>query len=69
MGIASIFVVSSLIFSPLASASESPTFVARNAERQAHLEQLQQEMTAKAEDLRSRQKLVEQPTDEPAQKG
>ncbi|WEK30265.1 MAG: hypothetical protein P0Y58_25805 [Candidatus Pseudomonas phytovorans] len=32
MGIASVFVLSSLLLSPLAMAEESPSFVARNAE-------------------------------------
>ena len=32
MGIASVFVLSSLLLSPLAMAEESPAFVARNAE-------------------------------------
>ncbi|MHC6227297.1 hypothetical protein ACYU03_21405 [Pseudomonas sp. X10] len=32
MGVASVFVLSSLLLSPLAMAEESPAFVARNAE-------------------------------------
>ncbi|MBA1201908.1 hypothetical protein G7009_09065 [Pseudomonas capeferrum] len=35
MGIASVFVLSSLLLSPLAMAEESPAFVARNAELSA----------------------------------
>ncbi|UVL60859.1 hypothetical protein LOY54_23005 [Pseudomonas sp. B21-032] len=35
MGVASVFVLSSLLLSPLAMAEESPAFVARNAERAA----------------------------------
>ena len=32
MGVASVFILSSLLLSPLAMAEESPAFVARNAE-------------------------------------
>lgn len=35
MGVASVFVLSSLLLSPLALAEESPAFVARNAELSA----------------------------------
>jgi len=35
MGVASVFVLSSLLLSPLAMAEESPAFVARNAELSA----------------------------------
>ncbi|WP_426141116.1 hypothetical protein [Pseudomonas sp. DWP3-1-2] len=69
MGIASLFVVSSLVFSPLVSASESQTFVARNAARQAQLEKSQQQAATKAQDLRTRQKLVKQQPDQTAEKG
>ncbi|MBH3461651.1 hypothetical protein [Pseudomonas putida] len=41
MGIASVFVLSSLLLSPLAMAEESPAFVARNAEIAATLQQSQ----------------------------
>lgn len=39
MGVASVFVLSSLLLSPLAMAEESPAFVARNAERAAVVQQ------------------------------
>ncbi|WP_412460702.1 hypothetical protein ACK2SD_20485 [Pseudomonas sp. SC11] len=41
MGIASVFVLSSLLLSPLAMAEESPAFVARNAEIATSLQQSQ----------------------------
>ncbi|VVN43257.1 hypothetical protein PS662_05619 [Pseudomonas fluorescens] len=50
MGIASAFVLSSLFLSPFAVAEESQTFVAQNAARAAAFEELQSEMTAKAQD-------------------
>ncbi|WP_166360152.1 hypothetical protein [Pseudomonas akapageensis] len=46
MGIASAFVLSSLLLSPLAMAEESRAFVAHNAARQAAFEQANQELTA-----------------------
>ncbi|MBV4456777.1 hypothetical protein KVG96_02295 [Pseudomonas sp. COR58] len=49
MGIASAFVLSSLILSPLAMAEESPSFVAHNAARAQAFEQHQAEMMAKAQ--------------------
>jgi hypothetical protein len=39
MGVASVFVLSSLLLSPLAMAEESQAFVARNAERAAVLQE------------------------------
>ncbi|MCE5983289.1 hypothetical protein [Pseudomonas sp. LF19] len=39
MGVASVFVLSSLLLSPLAMAEESQAFVARNAERAAVLKE------------------------------
>ena len=46
MGMASVFVLSSLLLSPLAMAEESPAFVAQNAARAAAYEQHQAELTA-----------------------
>lgn len=48
MGIASVFVLSSLFLSPLAMAEESQTFVAQNVSRATAFEEHQSEMTAKA---------------------
>ncbi|UQS15081.1 hypothetical protein [Pseudomonas sp. HS6] len=50
MGIASAFVLSSLILSPMAMAEESQTFVAQNAARAHAFEQHQAEVMAKAQD-------------------
>ncbi|MBV4477312.1 MULTISPECIES: hypothetical protein [Pseudomonas] len=50
MGIASAFVLSSLILSPMAMAEESQTFVAHNSARAQAYEQHQAEMMAKAKD-------------------
>lgn len=50
MGIASAFVLSSLILSPFAVAEESKAFVAQNAARAAAYEARQSEMTAKAQE-------------------
>lgn len=47
MGMASVFVLSSLLLSPLAMAEESPAFVAQNAARAAAYEQHQAELTAR----------------------
>ena len=47
MGMASVFVLSSLLLSPLAMAEESPAFVAQNAARAAAFEQGQAELTAR----------------------
>ena len=47
MGMASVFVLSSLLLSPLAMAEESPAFVAQNAARAASFEQHQSELTAR----------------------
>ena len=47
MGMASVFVLSSLLLSPLAMAEESPAFVAQNAARAASFEQNQAELTAR----------------------
>ena len=47
MGLASVFVLSSLLLSPLAMAEESPAFVAQNAARAATFEQHQAELTAR----------------------
>ncbi|MBZ9780620.1 hypothetical protein K9857_03525 [Pseudomonas sp. REP124] len=49
MGIASAFVLSSLIASPFVMAEESQAFVAQNAARAAAYEEHQTEMTAKAQ--------------------
>lgn len=46
MGMASVFVMSSLLLSPLAMAEESPAFVARNEARAAAFEQHQHELAA-----------------------
>ena len=50
MGIASAFVLSSLILSPMAMAEESQSFVAQNAARAQAYEQHQAEVMAKAKD-------------------
>lgn len=42
MGVASVFVLSSLFMSPMVMAEESPSFVARNAELHAIHEQARQ---------------------------
>jgi len=47
MGMASVFVLSSLLLSPLAMAEESPAFVAQNAARAAAFEKSQAELTAR----------------------
>ena len=44
MGVASVFVLSSLLMPPLAMAEESPSFVARNAELHAIHEQARQDL-------------------------
>ncbi|MGH8389010.1 MAG: hypothetical protein ACRESJ_26610 [Pseudomonas sp.] len=49
MGIASAFVLSSLIASPFVMAEESHAFVAQNTARAAAYEEHQTEMTAKAQ--------------------
>ena len=46
MGMASVFVMSSLLLSPLAMAEESPAFVAQNEARAAAFEQHQQTLAA-----------------------
>ena len=46
MGMASVFVLSSLLLSPLAMAEESPAFVAQNAARAAAFEEHQTELAA-----------------------
>jgi len=50
MGIASAFVLSSLILSPMAMAEESHAFVAQNSARAQAYDQHQAEMMAKAKD-------------------
>ncbi|MBH3427982.1 hypothetical protein [Pseudomonas alkylphenolica] len=49
MGVASVFVLSSLFLSPLAMAEESQAFVARNAELAAVHEQARDAIAAKAD--------------------
>lgn len=49
MGIASVFILSSLLLSPLAMAEESPAFVARNEAIQANFEQHQEALAQKAQ--------------------
>ncbi|MFK8332075.1 hypothetical protein M2D63_018895 [Pseudomonas sp. BJa5] len=46
MGVASVFVLSSLLLSPLAMAEESKAFVAQNAEHSVALEQARQALAA-----------------------
>ena len=59
MGMASVFVMSSLLLSPLAMAEESPAFVARNEARAAAFEQHQQELAASHKnDVQSQQTQV-----------
>ncbi|MBJ9976281.1 hypothetical protein IAE35_22115 [Pseudomonas sp. S75] len=50
MGIASVFVLSSLLLSPLALAEESPAFVARNAQVAASLQHSQEAYAAQPQD-------------------
>ncbi|VVN28209.1 hypothetical protein [Pseudomonas fluorescens] len=50
MGIASAFVLSSLILSPMAMAEESQSFVAHNVARAQAYDQYQAEVMAKAQD-------------------
>ncbi|KTS92792.1 hypothetical protein [Pseudomonas parafulva] len=53
MGIASVFVLSSLLLSPLAMAEESPAFVARNAEfAAAHQEARETVATQRADTVK-----------------
>ncbi|MGH8383032.1 hypothetical protein [Pseudomonas sp.] len=49
MGVASVFVLSSLLLSPLAMAEESQAFVARNAELSAVHDQARQALAAQPE--------------------
>ncbi|MNJ56590.1 hypothetical protein D3C77_521450 [compost metagenome] len=49
MGVASVFVLSSLLLSPLAMAEESSAFVARNAELSAVHDQARQAFAAQSE--------------------
>ncbi|MBA6115870.1 hypothetical protein JET76_25510 [Pseudomonas putida] len=49
MGIASVFVLSSLLLSPLAMAEESPAFVARNAELAAVHQEAREAIAHKAD--------------------
>ncbi|GAB1615149.1 hypothetical protein PZ739_04045 [Pseudomonas kermanshahensis] len=50
MGIASVFVLSSLLLSPLAMAEESPAFVARNAELAAVHQEAREAVAAQQTD-------------------
>ncbi|PWB33714.1 hypothetical protein DCO48_08635 [Pseudomonas sp. SDI] len=50
MGIASIFVLSSVLLSPLAMAEESSAFVARNAERAAVVQQAREAYAQQQQD-------------------
>lgn len=50
MGVASVFVLSSLLLSPLAMAEESPAFVARNAELSAVHQEARQAFAAQPAD-------------------
>ena len=47
MGMASVFVLSSLLLSPLAMAEESPAFVAQNAARAASFDQARTELATR----------------------
>lgn len=49
MGVASVFILSSLLLSPLAMAEESPAFVARNAELSAAHEQARQAFASQSD--------------------
>lgn len=51
MGIASVFVLSSLLLSPLAMAEESPAFVARNAELAAVHQEARDAVAAQQADV------------------
>lgn len=48
MGVASVFILSSLLLSPLAMAEESQAFVARNAELSAAHQQAREAFAAKS---------------------
>jgi len=50
MGVASVFVLSSLLLSPLAMAEESPAFVARNAELSAVHQEAREALAAHQRD-------------------
>ncbi|MFK3770989.1 hypothetical protein [Pseudomonas sp. NPDC089406] len=50
MGVASVFVLSSLLLSPLAMAEESPAFVARNAELSAVHQEAREAFAAQKSD-------------------
>lgn len=50
MGVASVFILSSLLLSPLAMAEESPAFVARNAELSAVHQQAREAYAAQKAD-------------------
>lgn len=50
MGVASVFILSSLLLSPLAMAEESPAFVARNAELAAVHQQARETYAAQKSD-------------------
>lgn len=67
MGMASVFVLSSMMLSPLAMAEESPAFIAKNEARAAAFEQRQTELAASHQnDVKSQQTQVKvSPADEP----
>ena len=70
MSIASVFVLSSFLLSTHASAEESPSFVERNQARQAAVEQVQREMTAKnINHDQSQEKSVDRGSDDASVKG
>ncbi|MDD1149263.1 hypothetical protein M5G25_13265 [Pseudomonas sp. TNT2022 ID357] len=57
MGLASVFVLSSLFVVPIAMAEESQGFVARNAARAAAFEQAQIAQTAQQQNSQQAQKI------------
>ncbi|KMN21484.1 hypothetical protein ACTXN4_17135 [Pseudomonas helleri] len=67
MGMASVFVLSSMMLSPLAMAEESPAFIAKNEARAAAFEQRQTELAASHQnDVKSQQTQAKvSPADEP----
>ncbi|HAB02885.1 MAG TPA: hypothetical protein DCE25_08130 [Pseudomonas sp.] len=58
MGIASVFVLSSLLLSPLAMAEESPAFVARNAQLAATQQQSREALANQADAAKDAQQTA-----------
>ncbi|MBF8745692.1 hypothetical protein E2H86_24525 [Pseudomonas putida] len=58
MGVASVFILSSLLLSPLAMAEESPAFVARNAELAAVHQQAREAVAQQAPAVKAPQQTA-----------